>query len=127
MSTATPGWRMDLNSPRRFTTPTLPCWTIFKDRSNDHRMTRTTTPMTTPITTTPTPALATMAYLLSSASRHFSTVGSVWPHRSRLLRGKNDQEAPLDAGHDDVGPDRDRGVGVKGNGQPVLTPGPDGP
>ena len=26
---ASPGWSTDLNSPKRLTTPTLPCWTIL--------------------------------------------------------------------------------------------------
>ena len=31
-STHNPGWLTPLNSPKRFTTPTLPCWTILTQR-----------------------------------------------------------------------------------------------
>ena len=46
---------------------------------------------------------------------------------SKLSVGVDDEQAALDVGHDDIGPDGDAGVGVERDGEPLLAPGPDPP
>ena len=44
---------------------------------------------------------------------------------SNVSIGVDDEQAALDVGDDDIGPDRDTRVGVEWDGQPLLAPGPD--
>ena len=104
-----PGWSTDLNSPSRLTTPTLPCWTILTKRERNRA----------PI---PTPARTAMMTIPNTSPADANTCGT-----SLLLTvgGVDDEQTSLDVGDDDIGPDGNRGVGVEGDGEPLLTPGPD--
>src|SRR5277367_2571835 len=96
--TRRPGWSTDLNWPRRLTTPTLPCWTILRQR--DMNQMTPAPPTTTTATTIPTtsPADANMAFSL--------TIGSV-----------DDEEAALYVSHHHLGPHSDALVGIQGDGE----------
>src|SRR6185437_707496 len=119
--TCMPGWRTALNSPSRFTTPTLPCWTILSTRlANTTRAKTTTTTTMTRTTTEPVEMLA----IIGLTSSRPDQAGLSPPPRSRA-RPVDDEQAALDVSHHDVGAGVDRLVGVQGDGQPVLAAGAD--
>src|ERR1039458_2483636 len=104
--TRRPGWSTDLNWPRRLTTPTLPCWTILRQR--EANQTAPPPPTTTTATTTPMISPADASMVLSLA-----------------VRSVDHEEAALYVGHHHLGPHPDALVRIQGNGEPLLAPGPD--
>src|SRR5580658_4742919 len=84
-----PGWSTALNSPNRLTTPTLPCWTILMNREANSATMPTAARAATITIPTTSPADANMGTSLLGVA------------------GVNDEQATLDVGDDDIGPDGD--------------------